>query len=207
MIRPRYITATRLHRGVQRRDRFIGNQESRPKRKRSSNHHALLLTAAELVWEAVQDGGLQDDRASQVPNPHLSLVPGSDSLGFERLQEGLSDRPVGIHGGGSILKDDLEFPPLPAQLYPRTPILGGFTTGSNLSSELSLWLPLLCWTLLHGFRHFHRMTDVPAEAMLDPVANTLDLRQPFDPSQKLRQVTLELRAGSRQNFVVGSGQV
>ena len=26
------------------------------------------------------------------------------------------------------------------------------------------------------------VTDVPAEAMLDPVANTLDLRQPFDNS-------------------------
>src|SRR5678815_5944566 len=29
-------------------------------------------------------------------------------------------------------------------------------------------------------------SDVPAEAMLDPVANTLDLRQPFDRSRAKR---------------------
>src|SRR6516225_8020783 len=29
-------------------------------------------------------------------------------------------------------------------------------------------------------------SDVPAEAMLDPVANTLDLRQPFDKSRATR---------------------
>src|SRR6476620_9694842 len=29
-------------------------------------------------------------------------------------------------------------------------------------------------------------TDVPPEAMLDPVANTLDLRQPFDKSRARR---------------------
>src|SRR5215471_4230445 len=29
-------------------------------------------------------------------------------------------------------------------------------------------------------------SDVPAEAMLDPVANTLDLRQPFDKSRARR---------------------
>lgn len=30
------------------------------------------------------------------------------------------------------------------------------------------------------------LTDVPAEAMLDPVANTLDLRRPFDPARARR---------------------
>src|ERR1043165_6391109 len=29
-------------------------------------------------------------------------------------------------------------------------------------------------------------TDVPPEAMLDPVANTLDLRKPFDPARAKR---------------------
>src|SRR6266850_5849251 len=37
-------------------------------------------------------------------------------------------------------------------------------------------------------------TDVPPEAMLDPVANTLDLRKPFDPS-RARRVERALQAG------------
>ena len=30
------------------------------------------------------------------------------------------------------------------------------------------------------------LADIPPEAMLDPVANTLDLRQPFDESRARR---------------------
>lgn len=37
-------------------------------------------------------------------------------------------------------------------------------------------------------------TDIPPEAMLDPVANTLDLRQPFD-KERARRVTRALEAG------------
>ena len=37
------------------------------------------------------------------------------------------------------------------------------------------------------------LTDVPAEAMLDPVANTLDLRQPFDPA-RARRVSEAIRS-------------
>src|ERR671918_2891087 len=36
-------------------------------------------------------------------------------------------------------------------------------------------------------------TDVPPEAMLDPVANTLDLRQPFD-NQRAKRVKAALEA-------------
>src|SRR5712664_722445 len=36
-------------------------------------------------------------------------------------------------------------------------------------------------------------SDVPAEAMLDPVANTLDLRQPFD-KDRARRVGAALKA-------------
>src|SRR5438094_2813124 len=36
-------------------------------------------------------------------------------------------------------------------------------------------------------------TDVPPEAMLDPVANTLDLRRPFD-RERARRVEAALRA-------------
>src|SRR5258705_8861740 len=32
-------------------------------------------------------------------------------------------------------------------------------------------------------------SDIPAEAMLDPVANTLDLRKPFDKSRASRVMT------------------
>src|SRR5688500_5451901 len=36
-------------------------------------------------------------------------------------------------------------------------------------------------------------TDIPPEAMLDPVANTLDLRKPFD-KERARRVTKALEA-------------
>src|SRR5687767_640971 len=36
-------------------------------------------------------------------------------------------------------------------------------------------------------------SDVPAEAMLDPVANTLDLRQPFD-KRRAKRVAAALKA-------------
>src|SRR5881392_4166721 len=38
-------------------------------------------------------------------------------------------------------------------------------------------------------------TDVPPEAMLDPVANTLDLRKPFS-KERARRVEASLRASS-----------
>ena len=40
-------------------------------------------------------------------------------------------------------------------------------------------------------------TDVPPEAMLDPVANTLDLRQPFDRSRARRVQTAMTSSGTR----------
>src|SRR5574342_1402056 len=40
-------------------------------------------------------------------------------------------------------------------------------------------------------------TDVPPEAMLDPVANTLDLRKPFDRSRARRVQTAMTSSGTR----------
>ena len=41
--------------------------------------------------------------------------------------------------------------------------------------------------------------DVPPEAMLDPVANTLDLRRPFD-SSRARRVDAALKAERRRHL-------
>src|SRR5215203_4722498 len=40
-------------------------------------------------------------------------------------------------------------------------------------------------------------SDVPPEAMLDPVANTLDLRQPFDRRRATRVESAIVAAGTR----------
>jgi sugar phosphate isomerase/epimerase len=40
-------------------------------------------------------------------------------------------------------------------------------------------------------------SDVPPEAMLDPVANTLDLRQPFDKTRAARVQTAVASTGTR----------
>ena len=44
-------------------------------------------------------------------------------------------------------------------------------------------------------------TDVPPEAMLDPVANTLDLRKPFDKARAARA----LSKGARRSSVLATG--
>jgi len=53
-------------------------------------------------------------------------------------------------------------------------------------------------------------TDVPPEAMLDPVANTMDLRQPFD-KQRAKRVRASLAASSGADvlcsrFATGGGR-
>jgi hypothetical protein len=43
------------------------------------------------------------------------------------------------------------------------------------------------------------LADVPAEAMLDPVANTLDLREPFDEQRAKRVQAAIDETGSRRS--------
>ena len=73
---PQQVQDLRLHRYVQRRQGFVGDQQLAFHREGARDGHALLLAAAHLHWEARAELDRQSHFLQQIVDPLVDLVVG-----------------------------------------------------------------------------------------------------------------------------------
>src|SRR5229473_4089543 len=104
-------------RHVERRHHLVANDQLRPKRQRSRNDHALLLTAGKLVRISLADLLGQADALHGIVRARQALHRGACAREFERLKHGRDDRHAWIQRRVGILKDDLVVTAMALELF------------------------------------------------------------------------------------------
>ena len=100
-------------RGVQRRDRLVGDQQPRPQRQRPGDQHPLLLSAGQLVRVAQEDPlGRAQPRLGERRGHQLHLgaalgVTGHPLLQPDALGHGLVDGLPRVERAGGVLQHHL----------------------------------------------------------------------------------------------------
>jgi hypothetical protein len=84
----------RAHRDVERRQRFVADEDARPVHDRAGQRDALALPAGELVRVAVGHRGLEPDRLEH-------LLRGRAGRRDAERPERLADDPADAHAGSS----------------------------------------------------------------------------------------------------------
>src|SRR5262245_47672115 len=97
----------RLNRHVQRRHGFIGDDERRIQRQRSSNADTLALAAAELVGVAADVPRLETDQLEELDDARASLLDAADPMDAKRLLDDAADAHARVQRRVRILKHDL----------------------------------------------------------------------------------------------------
>ncbi len=97
-----------LNRDVQRGDRLIADNELGVDSQRTGDADTLLLTAGELVREAVGMFRVQADAAEQLVDAVAAvLLRGAEVVNIQRLADDFTDRHTRVQGAGRVLEDDL----------------------------------------------------------------------------------------------------
>ncbi len=98
----------RLDRHVQRRDRFVGDDQLRAQGERAGDADALTLSAGELVRVAVVVLGAEPDQRQQLLDVVLETALGLDALEPERRADDRADRVPRVQRGVRVLEDHLD---------------------------------------------------------------------------------------------------
>ena len=103
-----------LRRHVQRRDRFVEQQDLRLHRQGAGDGDALALPGRELVGVTVAIGhGVEADLVEHLVDPPLALGTRL-ATDPQRLGDGRARGHQRVEGGGRVLVDDLHAPPVAA---------------------------------------------------------------------------------------------
>jgi len=98
----------RLHGDIERRSRFVADQQGRLRRQRPGDRDPLALPARELVRIAVRCAGIDSDLLEQHPDALLDRrACAGKPAEPDRLGEAAADRPARIEAGMRILEDHL----------------------------------------------------------------------------------------------------
>ena len=97
-----------LHRNVERRDRFVADDEFRPQRERAGNADALSLAAGEFMRVAVAAGAGQADDLQQFDDAIGALFSRNAAGDIERLGDAVVDAHARIERTIGILKHELQ---------------------------------------------------------------------------------------------------
>src|SRR6478735_7430515 len=101
------IDDLRLNRDVERRDRFIADDELRVDRERPRNPDPLPLTAGKLVRIPAAKGWIQADPLHHGRHIRILLAPRDDAVGDRRLANDVDHLLARIERGHWILEDHL----------------------------------------------------------------------------------------------------
>ena len=123
---PQQIYNLRSHAHIQRRNRFIQNQQLRPQRQRAGNVDALPLSSAELVRIAAQRRFVEAHLMQKLDRLRaqgggVCLYSGLVPMDEQRLGDNLLHSHTWIQGGVGILEDGLHLAAQAAQLGARCP--------------------------------------------------------------------------------------
>src|SRR5271165_4224067 len=92
---------------IQRRNRLVGHDESRPQDQRARNPNALTLAAAELVRVAPQGGGVESYSAQRFGGVLTACRAAVAAVDGQRFADGLLNRHSGIERAERVLEDNL----------------------------------------------------------------------------------------------------
>jgi len=98
----------RLDRDVQRRSRFVANNQSRLTGEGTRDCHALLETTGELFWASREIALGKTDRARELEQPCLQRSPGDAGQLLQRAAKNAPHGVAAVQRGVGILKDDLQ---------------------------------------------------------------------------------------------------
>src|SRR5947209_2594037 len=105
------IEDLRLDRNVERRHRFVGDDQLWPKRKGACDADPLPLSAAEFVREPAPILPAQADDFKQLTDDALPFMGRADAVDEQSLADDLPYRHPWIERPIGVLKDDLDLPP------------------------------------------------------------------------------------------------
>ncbi len=108
------IDDLRLNRDVERRDRFVANDEVRLDGEGTRDADALPLPAAELVRIAIGVVGIKPDDAQQLLHPLLARLALRQAVNRKRLRDDAAHRHTRVERSVGILKDHLHAPAKPS---------------------------------------------------------------------------------------------
>ena len=106
----------RLNRNIERRDRFVGNDEIGIDRECASDTDALALAAGKLVWISLDETLAETDCLQQFLHALLRFPASRQTKRLEWLADDLADRHAWVQRRVRILKNDLQVTALFAQL-------------------------------------------------------------------------------------------
>ena len=86
------INDLRLYRHVERRDRFVANDQLRTQGQSTSDPDALPLPAGELVWIGIGQLGPQANALEQMQNPLAAFFRVGRTVDDQRLADDLAGR-------------------------------------------------------------------------------------------------------------------
>src|SRR5580658_318363 len=97
--------------GVKRRNRFVADDDRRPRPERPGNRHSLALPAGELERPALPVLVGQPDQGEQFADPLSARVPARVLPTVKAVGDDVLDAPPGIEGTERILVDGGDQPP------------------------------------------------------------------------------------------------
>ena len=97
----------RLDRHVERRDRFVGDDQLRLERQRARDADALALAAGELVREALRHLGLKADAPQEVRHLVARLGASGELMHEQRFGDRRADAEARVEAGEGVLEDHL----------------------------------------------------------------------------------------------------
>jgi hypothetical protein len=100
-----------LDRDVKRRNRFVGDDQSRMKRQRSGDANSLSLPTAKRVGKPIHILRAQTNQLQQLGNAGHPLVTASDAVHEQRFANDIENRHPRIQRRKRILEDELHVSP------------------------------------------------------------------------------------------------
>ena len=106
----------RLHRDVERRDRFIQQQQFRAQRERPRDADPLALAAGEAVRVAAQEPDIEADQRHHLLHALKALVRVADLVDHERLADDVVRRHARVERAEGVLEHKLHLAPVGEEL-------------------------------------------------------------------------------------------
>ena len=101
----------RAHAYIQRRDRFVGDNELRPQRQSAGNPNPLPLAPVKLMRKALGRRLVQSNRTQQLRHPFAALLRALLLVNHQRFGNDLIHSHTRIERSEWILKNDLHVAP------------------------------------------------------------------------------------------------